>query len=378
MFRSGLASTCPALKLPCVPHIGYFNDGVDYKLGRLLSAVRFMMKESHEKIPKVGFELLMRRDNVMDIEVHLALYDMQDVRDWLYQADRPYEVNLLYHAWLFPQLKYREEAETTAEVAIFEGSGIFAVASAPEGATKNLREFGQRVYVRDKVYMCMGPDSARIRVDRHRLVCSFWSLCIPIGEERAIATKHILINETRTHISKEVGAACTELADASVADVLRHMQALLKAVQNSTHRLSGFMRRCEGAFEGFFFDGGGNASGPFKGATEPMDVWEEQLALLDRSVTDGQTAAQRPAPLLSEMLRRRVYEDLGRRRRAGKVPSDDEESVTIGNQIFITPSAATNSDRAQAVHRVLIECIHDLERLAENSAEMLSVEGVTA
>merc|ERR1739844_619603 len=100
-----------------------------------------------------------------------------------------------------------------------------------------LRKFSQRVWVKDKVYMCMGPDSIRFRVDRHRLICSFWSLCIPIGEERAIATKHMLINETHTHISREVGVACAGLTDCSVADVLQHLQKLLSAVQNATHRL---------------------------------------------------------------------------------------------------------------------------------------------
>ena len=32
--------------------------------------------------------------------------------------------------------------------------------------------------------MCMGPDALRCRIDRHRLVCSFWSICIPVGEAR--------------------------------------------------------------------------------------------------------------------------------------------------------------------------------------------------
>lgn len=378
MFSSGLSRACPGLKLPCVPHLGHFNEG-SYKLGRTTSAVRFS-RESHELIPSEGFDLLMRRDGVMDVEVYLALYDMQDLRDWLYQAGQPYLVNLVFHAWLFPELRYRDEAQATVEVAFFGGSGVFAVANSPEGVTKNLKEFPQRVYVRDKVYMCMGPDSARLRVDRHRLVCSFWSLCIPRGEERAIATKHVLVNETRTHICKEVGAACCELGDAAVSDVLRHMQALLKAVQNATHRLSRLMGKCEGAFEGIFLGEGGGAgnAGAHKGPTEPMEVWEEQLALLDRSVTDGQTAAQRPAPLLSDMLRRRVYEDLGRARRTGKVPADDEESVALGQQLFTTPAAISGAERAQAVHRVLIECIHDLEQLAETSSEMLAVPGVTA
>jgi len=221
----------------------------------------------------------------------------------------------------------------------------------------------------------MGPDTAQCRVDRHRLVCSFWSLCIPAGEERAVVTKHVLLNEMHTHISREVGAACAELRDASVANVLQHLHKLLAAVQNATHRLSRLMGRCEGAFEGVFLDTGGQHA-PYHGATEPMEVWEEQLALLDRSVNDGHVAASRPAPLLSEMIRRRVYEDLGRKRRKGKFPPDDQETIEVGERVFLSNDKA-GSERAQAVHRVLIECIHDLERFAEGNAEMLSVEGVT-
>jgi hypothetical protein len=332
----------------------------------------------------------MRRDNVMDIEVYLALYDMQDLRDWLYKEERPYVVNLLFHAWLFPQLAYRGEAAASVDAVIFECSGVFPLAEKPEGVTKGFRNFEQRVWVKDKVYMCMGPDSLRCRVDRNRLCCSFWSMCVPVGEERAIVTKHILLNETLTHISREVGSACAELgsADCSIANVLSHLQKLLLAVQAASHRLSRLMGRCEGAFEGVFLDGGAEPRmGPYHGSTEPMEVWEEQLALLDRtakasaaSETSSRTAApERPAPLLSEMIRRRVYEDLGRRRRGpGKFPADDQETIDLGAKVFITPSAASGSERAQAIHRVLIECIHDLERLAENNAEMLAVEGVTA
>lgn len=378
MFAAGLDRRCHGLKLACVPHIGCFNDGQDYKLARTLSAVRFM-KEPFGKIPDEGFDLLMRRDNVEDVEVYLALYDMSDLRDWLYREGRPYIVNILFQAWLFPELGYREEASTNVEGAIFGGSGVFPV-PGQQGLMRNLRGFEQTVWVKDRIYMCMGPDSMQCRVDRHRLVCSFWSLCIPEGEERAIATKHILLNETHTHICREVGAACAELSDASVANVLQHLQRLLTAVQNATHRLSRLMGRCEGAFEGVFLDGGERPrGGPFQGQTEPMEVWEEQLALLDGSVNDGHDAVRNPAPLLSEMLRRRVYEDLGRKRRGGgKVPPDDQDVIDAGSQLFLTPSLATGSERAQAVHRVLIECIHDLERLAEGSAEMLAVDGVTA
>lgn len=390
MFRSGLERTCPGLKLGCVPHIGHFNDGLDYKLARTLTAVQFM-KDPHEKMPHDGFDLLMRRDNVMDVEVYLALYNMQDLRDWLYKEERPYIVNLLFHAWLFPQLAYRGEAAANVDAVIFECSGVFPVADKLEGLTKGFRKFEQQVWVKDKVYMCMGPDSLRCRVDRHRLVCSFWSMCIPEGEERAIVTKHILLNETRTHISREVGSACAELVDCSIANVLQYLQKLLTAVQAASHRLSRLMARCEGAFEGVFLDGGTEPRlGPYQGSTEPMEVWEEQLALLDRTAKAGMAGKDGssrtstlvtvlgPAPLLSEMIRRRVYEDLGRKRRSGKFPPDDKDTIDLGAKAFITPSAVLGSERAQAIHRVLIECINDLERLAENSAEMLAVEGVTA
>jgi hypothetical protein len=78
------------------------------------------------------------------------------------------------------------------------------------------------------------------------------------------------------------------------------------------------------------------------------------------------------------MIRRRVYEDLGRRRRTGKFPPDEQETIDLGEQAFFGNNVVTGSEKAQAVHRVLIECIHDLERLAEANAEMLAVDGVTA
>ncbi|CAK8998549.1 unnamed protein product [Durusdinium trenchii] len=369
MFSSALEAVYPALKLGCLPHIGHFNDGQDYKLARLLSALRFN-REPHEKMPSEGFDLLMRKDRVKDLEVVLALYDMQDLRDWLYKKQFPYVVNLLFHSWLFDQLPYRKEASTDIEVAIFGTEGVFPMA---EGLGKSFRAFPQSVWVKDKVYMCMGPDVAHFRVDRQRLVTSFWSLCIPAGQERAIATKHVLLNETQTHISKQVANACAELGDASISNILHHLQKLLLSVQGATHRLSRLMGRCEGAFDGICLDDRGSA--PYKGATEPMQVWEEQLNLLDRTVEKHHTPATRPAPLLSEMLRRRVYEDLGRRRREGKFPWDDDETIDLGHRIFLT--GCSDAERAQVVHRVLIECIQDLERLAESNAELLAVEGVT-
>jgi len=369
MFASPLTAVCPALKLACVPHIGHFNDGQDYKLARILSAVHFN-REPHEKLPAEGFDLLMRRDKVMDLEVDLVVYDMQDLRDWLYKKQLPYVVNLLFHSWLFDQLLYRKEAEAEVEVAIFGTTGVFPMA---EGLIKGFRTFPQCVWVKDKVYMCMGPDVAHFRVDRQRLVCSFWSLCVPAGQERAIATKHVLLNETQTHICREVATACAQLEDASISNILHHLQKLLLSVQGATHRLSRLMGRCEGAFDGICLDDRGSA--PYKGATRPMEVWDEQLNLLDRTVEKSHSAATRPAPLLSQMIRRRVYEDLGRRRRDGKFPWDDEETIDIGHRTFLT--GCSDGERAQAVHRVLLECIHDLERLADSNAELLAVEGVT-
>merc|ERR1712060_151157 len=156
------------------------------------------------------------------------------------------------------------------------------------------------------------------------------------------------------------------------------MGKLLQAVQNATHRLSRLMGRCEGAFEGVFLGGGAQQGMPYKGSSDPMEVLEEQLALLDRSASDGHTAAEQPAPLLSEMLRRRIYEDLGRKHRKGKYPADDDETIDAGAKAFLTPTAATGAERAQAIHRVLIECIHDLEQLSESNAELLAVDGLTA
>lgn len=172
MFRSGLDHQCAGLKLACVPHIARFDGGHECKLARTLAAVRFT-REPHEKIPSEGFDMLMRRDNVMDIEVYLALYDMQDLRDYLYKTQQPYVVNLVFHSWLFPELSYRQSAEAAVEAAIFESSGVYTVADEAEGLVKGLRRFDQKVWVKDKVYMCMGPDSIRCRVDRHRLICTF-------------------------------------------------------------------------------------------------------------------------------------------------------------------------------------------------------------
>merc|ERR1712232_450577 len=150
----------------------------------------------------------------------------------------------------------------------------------------------------------------------------------------------------------------------------------------ATHRLSRLMGRCEGAFEGIFLDGpdGASRAGNFQGATEPVEVWEEQLALLDRSAGvcasgNGPQSEPPAAPLLSEMIRRRVWEDLGKRARGGKCSPDDQESIDLGAAAFV--QRATGSEKAQAIHRVLIECIHDLESLSEGSAEMLAVDGVT-
>lgn len=360
------------MKLACVPHIGEFNGGQEYKLAQTIAAVRFM-REPHDKVPPDGFELIMRRDHVEDVETCVAIHDMQNLRDWLYAKGRPYVVNLLFHSWLFQDLAYRGEDSAKVEVAIFCSEGVFPIGEAG-GAAKVLKKFDQNVWVKDKVYMCMGPDAIKVRVDRHRLVCTFWSLCIPENGERAIVTKHVLLNETQTHICREVQAACLQLQEVNVPSILQHLQKLLSAVQAATTRLSRLMARCESAFEGVALDDDTQKTRFLEGATDPFQVWEEQLGLLDRSVSEGHNKAQRPAPLLSDMLRRKVYEELGRRER-GKCPVDDQEAIDLGEHAFLT--SASTQERAQAIHRVLIGCIHDLESLAEGNAEMLSVEGVT-
>lgn len=382
MFRSGLEESCPGLKyngkcLPCVPHLGEFSDD-KLTLAETLAAVRFM-REPHDKIPPDGFNLLMRRDHVQDVETYIVLHDMQNLRDWLYAKGKPYIVNILFHAWLFPDLPYRGEASTNVEIAIFCSEGVFPV-NDPSGAAKVLKKQEQKVWAKQNVYMCVGPDVAKVRVDRHRLVCTFWSLCIPEGGEKAIVCKHILLNENQTHICKEIQASCTQLTEVSVPSILQHLQKLLSAVQAATKRLSLLMARCESAFEGVALDDDTQKARFLEGSTDPFQVWEEQLGLLDRSVNTTKTP-ERPRisevypPLLSEMLRRKVYEELGRQQK-GKCSPDDQEVVDLGAEAFLT--SASCSARAQAVHKVVIACIHDLETLAEGQAEMLSVEGVTA
>merc|ERR1712135_84239 len=50
--------------------------------------------------------------------------------------------------------------------------------------------------------------------------------------------------------------------------------------------------------------------------------------------------------------------------------------ISAGEQYFL--AGASGREPAQAVHRRLIECIHDLASPAESNAEKLNVEGVPA
>merc|ERR1712136_121408 len=50
--------------------------------------------------------------------------------------------------------------------------------------------------------------------------------------------------------------------------------------------------------------------------------------------------------------------------------------ISAGEQYFL--AGASGREPAQAIHRRLIECIHDLASPAESNAEMLNVEGVPA
>merc|ERR1719350_1567222 len=100
----------------------------------------------------MGFELLMRRDHVLELELHMVTYDAQTIRDWTCKFDKPYVLNVLYHAWLFADLQYKGEASEDIEVAMFKPSGIFPVQSGT-GLATNLRRLNQTVFVKDQVFM---------------------------------------------------------------------------------------------------------------------------------------------------------------------------------------------------------------------------------
>lgn len=110
------------------------------------------------------------------------------------------------------------------EVTLFGTTGVFP---CPQGLMKGFRSFPQSVWVKDKVYMCMGPDVAHFRVDRSRLGKAPWAYVERLGrfapsgpsacqrgrcyrlhfaplraQERAIATKHVLLNDTQTHVRR--------------------------------------------------------------------------------------------------------------------------------------------------------------------------------
>lgn len=411
MFKSGLDKVCSGLKLPCVPQLGDYDGGGDYKLAETLAAVKFL-KEPHRLVPDIGFDMLMRRDGVEDVEVVLAVYDLQNLRDRLWSQRREFEVNVLFHAWLFPDLLFRGEENLMVEAGIFQNDGVFPIEDRKEGMLRTrLRKFEQKVWVKDKVYMCMGPDTVRIRIDPHRPVCWFWSVCIPEGRDTALVTKHVLLCETRTHITKEIRGAMTVLQEgAAVTQILKHLEKLLTSVQAASQRLARLMAKCESAYEGVPLDEGylpmhGSLGDPNTQVFDPRKVWEGQLAGLDgTAVLPGGTADQvEGGPRLAEMIRRRVFLDLYRAlqqkengatntannnagnkkkksevvRPSGRTRDEEDQMVASGALLFEDPKTS-DVEKAKSIHRILLGLVHDFEYLAESNAEILAVEGVTA
>eukprot|EP00929_Paragymnodinium_shiwhaense_P112586 TRINITY_DN80835_c0_g1_i1.p1 TRINITY_DN80835_c0_g1~~TRINITY_DN80835_c0_g1_i1.p1 ORF type:complete len:373 (+),score=69.21 TRINITY_DN80835_c0_g1_i1:107-1225(+) len=370
MFKDALRQVAPGLKLPCVPHIGAYNDG-DYKLANVLCGVEFI-KEPHNRLPPEAFEMLMRRD-VDDVEVMVVAYDAHSVRDFLLGNKHPYRVNILWQPYLFPGVKYREENTMDVECCVLgmHGASICKDVPAAQALGAGLRRHVQNVGVKDRIYMTLGPDSCTLALDPLLPVCWFWTCMLPPegyrekGSHFALVTKHIVLNETLSMATADLRGAFAALTPVTTETLLAHLRELLLAVQKGTNQLSKVMARCEAAFEGVPLDrltkGGARV---FTGPTEPHEVWEEQLQLLSRNVSDP---ASHGAPVLSQMARLRVHQVLGRM--LGGTSLSDAEALEEGAKQWAMGASMT--DKAKAIHRGMLGFVADLETLAECQGEML-------
>jgi len=359
----------PGLKLPCVPQIGAYNDG-DYKLANVLCGVEFI-KEPHQRLPNDAFEMLMRRD-VDDVEVMVVVYDAQSVRDFLLGSKQPYRVNLLWHPYLFPGVKYREEQTTDMECCVLGMHGASVSKDVPptQALQSGLRRHAQTVGVKDRIYMTLGPDDCSLTLDPLLPVCWFWTCMLPPegyrekGSHFALVTKHIVLNETVSMATADLKAAYSALTPVSTETILTHLRELLLAVQKGTNQLSKVMARCEAAFEGVPLDRLGKGGRAFAGPTEPHEVWEEQLQLLSRNVSEP---ASHGAPVLAQMARLRVHQVLGRM--LGGTHLSDAAALEEGAKQWAM--GATMTDKAKAIHKGMLGFVADLETLAECQGEML-------
>ena len=82
--------------------------------------------------------------------------------------------------------------------------------------SKSLRRLEQFIWVKEKVYVCLGRCIAPANRSASLWSVRSGSLCVLDGEERAFVTKHVLVNGTYGHISKEMGLACDELGACAV------------------------------------------------------------------------------------------------------------------------------------------------------------------
>ena len=51
------------------------------------------------------------------MELHVVTYDMHPLRDLLAGRGEPFEFEVLFHPWLFPDLEYRQTRDAKVEVA---------------------------------------------------------------------------------------------------------------------------------------------------------------------------------------------------------------------------------------------------------------------
>lgn len=75
---------------------------------------------------------------------------------------------------LFPDLQFQGEETIDVDAGIFETHEVVPIAGKDGLPCGQFRKFEQRVWVKDKVYMCnMGPATLRFRIHRHQPVeCS--------------------------------------------------------------------------------------------------------------------------------------------------------------------------------------------------------------
>jgi len=356
MVRAGLlrrpTGACRALKLGTWAQIGApSRDGHD--LAPVVAVVE-LLSAPHEKIPSHGFDLLMRKP-VESVELHIAAYDLHPVRDALAARGCPLELEVLFHPWLFPQLEYRQEDSVDAFVCLFEADGVGPASSDSAAFCKYVTN-KSKVTVRDKVFMCMEGTCARIRLDPNRPVASFWSICVPAGNDVALVTKHVLLCETATGIMRQIRGSYESLAPGTPSAVLKHLELSLISTEEAARRLSRLMARCEAAFDGVGLELDGKR---YDGPTEPHDCWDDQLRLLCRTVDE----TAHTAPLLNEMIRYKVLSYLG------KDSEGDGDAHSRGLAAWKQIPCRT---KAKAVHRVITELIHTLEEISSVQAELLA------